>query len=135
MTDDPLRAELIAELCRLHDSVASLDYIDGPDLWADALLPLFAARVAPIENDGPLADWFRPLLAEAWDEGWSTADIAFGVAADLGDEVERPPNPYRAGEGTPAACNCGFGGFHDDINPRCDLNQPSAEGTPAGGGE
>jgi hypothetical protein len=22
-------------------------------------------------------------------------------------------------------CNCGFGGFHDDINPRCDRNVPA----------
>jgi hypothetical protein len=35
-------------------------------------------------------------------------------------------------------CNCGFGGFHDDINPRCRLNieagcDPRAAASPAGG--
>jgi hypothetical protein len=27
------------------------------------------------------------------------------------------------GSESEARCNCGFGGFHDDTNPRCDLNE------------
>lgn len=38
-----------------------------------------------------------------------------------------PNNVIRwvLGDPSPAPCNCGFGGFHDDTNPRCRANTPS----------
>lgn len=118
---DPLWTELVAILReRSTDAVA--------EAHADALLPLFAARVAAIEaeHDQAIEDWgrndeqvlaelsaamaelgeARGKLADAWDEGWG---------AGWGD-VERDEtsaNPYRTGEGTPAVV-CRHGNNSDD---------------------
>jgi hypothetical protein len=47
-----------------------------------------------------------------------------------------PSSPHLEGATPETRCNCGFGGFHDDANPRCDRNRdhasaPSEGATPA----
>lgn len=71
---------------------------------------------------------------DLWDEfkwtsdaplGWGEASVASAIdglslvapwLSSRADRIER-----EAGE-SDTSCNCGYGGFHDDINPRCRKN-------------
>jgi len=46
------------------------------------------------------------------DNNWQWSFATFRLRVELALEALLLPD-----------CNCGFGGFHDDINPRCDRNR------------
>lgn len=65
-------------------------------------------------GQGPECVWNRA-LAFVWEEGFLNGQEGGNQQDD---------NPYGT---STSGCTCGFGGFHDDINPRCELNK---EATP-----
>jgi len=69
-----------------------------------------------------------PKRGEVWtdEDGYSlTCITAEPVILGYFWRAENGCSFYRFATGLtpPLDCNCGFGGFHDDINPRCDRNR------------
>lgn len=78
-------------------------------------------------------------------EKWRYDRVMWAFAITLGEIPEDAPCPdspadareraARLTAATEVRCNCGFGGFHDDGNLRCDQNATTTEPSPSKDGD
>lgn len=87
------------------------------DILGTLIRDLRNPTVDVAESEAALIEYIQSKQAVAWDEAYEQG------ARDADEGGDNAKNPY----GDIPACTCGFGGFHDDINPRCERNQAATE--------
>lgn len=80
--------------CQAHQSITTWERLATERLQE-------INRLDAVIADGPLADWVKPYLAEAWDEGIALG-IDYGCTGQrTGEWFPEPTNPYRAAQPRP----------------------------------